>query len=257
MRVSPFVYFNEVPQVAAVAGLTQLPVTRGLYGYYDAAFSESYSGSGTNINDLGPNNKDGTLNGTWTWETGSDYDARAWRLGALGTTNNMQFPTFNPATTGEITFFVSFYLPSNTTYAFDAVEPLVARRSSAGNGYGIFALGSNYTYKLGFGIDDNYDLTSAPNNSSTGSQWHVAGFSFKDSTNTGNFVADGVTGSFTLTANMTNGNFVRPAGTNQAGVPGRQMQTGSLFQVYAMYTSSLSTDELLENYNAIKDRYGL
>lgn len=252
MRVSPFVYFNEVPQVAA-AGIVELPVTRGLYAYYDAGISASYSGSGTNINDLSPNNKDGTLAGTWGWVELTGIEGRVFRMGASGTGTRIDFPTLNPATTGEITFFLSFFIHPGSTYAFDAVDLLIGRDSQA---YGILgADASPYDFRTLFAINDSFDLSSTPVNSATGSKWHIAGFSFKDSDNSLKYVADGSTGSLTFSSTMDSSNMA--ISWNSAGVPGRTLGSGSMTQVLAMYTSSLSTDELLQNYNAIKARYGL
>lgn len=81
--------------------------------------------------------------------------------------------------------------------------------------------------------------------------WHISQMSYNKSTNTITWANDNITGSSSVSSD--NWYRITPAinyGSSPSGDP-YGFATGSKFRMFAVYTSSLSADELLENYNFI------
>jgi hypothetical protein len=150
---------------------------------------------------------------------------------------------------------MAWYMTS-ASYQFDAIEFFAGREPEA---YGMFALDNTYNgVALPF-INDVYgaSLTATPTNSGQSGSWHISQFSFTDSTNTLNYCMDGATGSYTITTSVSTGTITPKFNFNNASLPNRFLNSGSMVQVMALYTGSLSTAELLQNHNGLKARYGL
>jgi hypothetical protein len=249
--------FNQnypVSEVApVVSGIQRLAVSSSLYAYYDIAFTASYSGSGqTTVFDLSGNNKSGSVVGTVNYNT-ADISGSVLRLGASGQGNRVEMPQLTLG--NEQTWVMAWYMTS-ASYQFDAIEFFAGREPEA---YGMFALDNTYNgVALPF-INDVYgaSLTATPTNSGQSGSWHISQFSFTDSTNTLNYCMDGATGSYTITTSVSTGTITPKFNFNNASLPNRFLNSGSMVQVMALYTGSLSTAELLQNHNGLKARYGL
>jgi len=236
-----------------VSGIQRLAISSSLYAYYDIAFTASYSGSGqTTVFDLSGNNRTGSVVGTVNYNT-STISGSVLRLGASNNSNRVEMPQLTLA--NEQTWVIAWYMTSGS-YQFNAIELFAGRDSEA---YGIFALDNVYNgVALPF-INDQYgaSLTATPTNSGQSGSWHISQFSFTDSTNTLNYCMDGVTGSYTVTATVATGTIIPKWNFNSSGLPNRYLNSGSMMQVMALYTGSLTTAQLLQNHNSIKGRYGL
>ena len=243
-----------VAVAAAIGGIQRLAVSSSLYAYYDVAFTASYSGSGqTKIFDLSGNNKSGSVVGTMNYDT-AGISGSVLRLGASGTANRVDMA---PVTlSGGVTFTIAYYINS-ASYGTTVTELFSGRNPQA---YGIFA-GNSTTISGAFTQEindtDSFPIQYAGTNSAQSGSWHISQFSFNDASNTVNFCADGVTGSYTLVATIGGGAITPTFNYNNGAIPARFLNSGSMVQVMAIYTGSLSTSQLLENHNSLKARYGL
>ena len=107
------------------------------------------------------------------------------------------------------------------------------------------------------GIGINGGLISNPvgkvSGSASESDWHISQVSWNDGTNIISYCLDGITGSFSGSSGTgTTTQFEIFPSTLANGV---SVGSGSAWQVAAIYTSSLSTNDMLTNYNSIASRY--
>ena len=256
MLVRGIGFYQNYPAAVApepAAGIQRLAVSQSLYAYYDVAFTESYSGSGqTTIFDLSGNNNNGSVVGTVNYNT-ANVSGSVLRLGASGNTNRVDMPQLTLS--GGFTFTMAWYMTS-ASYQFDATELFAGRDNEA---YGILSLNNTYNACNLPIINDTYgaSLTPTPTNSAQSGSWHISQFSFDDASNTVNYCMDGTTGSYTVTAAITTGTITPKWNFNNPALPNRYLNSGSMMQVMALYTGSLTTQQLLDNHNSIKARYGL
>jgi hypothetical protein len=244
--------FNQYYPIAAAPEpaptIQRLAVSSSLYAYYDVAFTASYSGSGqTTIFDLSGNNKSGSVVGTMNYNT-STISGSVLRLGSSSNGNRVDMPQL---TLGAGQTWVLAWFMTSANYTFNGVEPFVGRDPE---GYGIFAqnnAGGGRTLPV---VNDVATVDLMPLNSGQSGSWHISQFSFNDTTNTVNWCMDGTTGSYTLSAAVGTGTLI-PKFNNNSGA--RTLNSGSMMQVMALYTGSLTTSELLQNHNSLKGRYGL
>jgi len=80
--------------------------------------------------------------------------------------------------------------------------------------------------------------------------WHITQMSYDDSTNSVIWANDNITGSYS-TSIGTWYRIILQTQEQQISSQHEYFETGSKFKMFAVYTSSLSADELIENYNFI------
>lgn len=246
--------FNQNYPIAAVippsSGIQRLAVSSSIWAYYDIAFTASYSASGqTTVFDLSGNGNNGTTAGTVNYNT-ADISGSVLRLGSSSNANRVDMPQL---TLGEgQTWVIAWYMTS-ATYTFGAAEIFAGREPEA---YGLFiGSGTNGNRMIPVINDVNeFPSFSNPTNSATSGSWHISQFSFTDSTNLWQYCFDGITGSFTLSAAVATGTLTPKFNVDSST---RTLNSGSMMQVMALYTGSLSTQQMLDNHNSIKSRYGL
>jgi hypothetical protein len=250
------IFMSQSVAAPAVSGIQMLAVSSSLYAYYDVAFTASYSGSAqTIIFDLSGNNKSGSVVGTWNYNT-AGISGSVLRLGTSANTNTIDMPTLTLS--GSTTFVTAWYMTSGS-YQFDFLDLFGGTDPEY---YGMF-IGNNAgnSSRVLPSINDVYDIPATtsgiPSGSASSGSWHISQFSFNDATNVWNWSMDGITGSYTQTAALSNGTITPKFNFNNGSLPNRYLNSGSIMQVMALYTGSLSTSELLENHNSLKARYGL
>jgi hypothetical protein len=252
--------FNQNYPVSGVApvvsGIQPLAISSSLYAYYDIAFTSSYSGSGqTTVFDLSGNNKSGSVVGTWNYNT-AGISGSVLRLGTSSNSNRVEMPSLTLS--GSVTFVTAWYMTSGS-YQFDFIDLFGGTDPEY---YGMF-IGNNAgnSSRVLPSINDVYDISATtsgiPSGSASSGSWHISQFSFNDTTNIWNWAMDGITGSYTQAAAMTNGTITPKFNFDNGSLPNRFLNSGSMMQVMALYTGSLSTAELLQNHNGLKARYGL
>ena len=247
------IFMSQSVAAPVESGIQRLAVSSSLYAYYDIAFTASYSGSGqTTVFDLSGNNKSGSVVGTVNYNT-AGISGSVLRLGASSNANRVEMPQLTLGA-GQ-TWVMAWYMQS-ATYQFDAIEFFAGREPEA---YGMFAGNASNGSRVIPVINDEsqYPSFTNPTGSATSGSWHISQFSFTDSTNLFNYCFDGITGSFTLAATVSTGTITPKWNFDNSGLSNRYLNSGSMMQVMALYTGSLSTSELLQNHNSLKGRYGL
>lgn len=256
MLVRGIGFYQNYPAAVApapAAEIQRLAVSQSLWGYYDIAFTQSYSGSGqTTVFDLSGNNNTGSVIGTVNYDT-AGISGSVLRLGASGQANRVAMPSITLS--GSFTMTIAWYMTSGS-YQFDAIELFGGRDPEA---YGIFALDNTYNACALPFVNDDYgaSLTATPTNSAQSGSWHISQFSFDDASNNLNYCMDGTTGSYTIATTLSTGTITPTWNFDSPALPNRFLNSGSMMQVMALYTGSLTTQQLLDNHNSIKGRYGL
>jgi hypothetical protein len=231
-------------------------VTSGLSLHYDFA-NGSYSGSGTTITDLSGNGRTGTTVGSPAYTSSGG--------GYISFNGSNQYITCNKdacfAGTGDFTYSSWFYLPSNLTYL--------------GN-FGFYAatlISSNTLNGLEFFIASSGSGTAVPtilkmgqygkavNVSATGlsiplTAWHEV--TMKRQSGTSTIYLDGsVVGSG---AGLSGVSYAAPASLTYFGSSATPNYLGAItgyFSSIKMYNRALSDNEVLQNFNATRGRFGI
>jgi hypothetical protein len=220
-----------------------IPVSQSIWSAIDLAYS-NYSTASYIISDLSGNQHD--LNQTtssWNFTTTSSVS------GSIFDTQNTIIQPF--------TWDDAFPVPAAYTF-------LVAWRSSFINpsDYKFPILGRGDETEM-YGFENNiYDLSNLPSstpnqcgtNGATLNTWHITQISVNNVNRSGSFCIDGITGSMVNPAGF--GNTFIPILFGQNRVFGGTLTGSFQWQVAAMYTGSLSNDQMVTNWNALKGRYG-
>lgn len=210
-------------------------VTNGLVLYCDAANSRSYSGSGSTTFNLV-----GTVNGTLTNGVG------------FGTTNNGYF--IFDGVNDYIDFGNSSTVQQNT-----GSLSVWAKASSPGSGYrGIIA--KQYAYGLFYvdGVLVAYDWGAAQGRSTglniADGNWKNIVMTYQSGVTNGTIIY--LNGSSVLTTSITVSN--QALGNLFGGAEANASQFAACnISIFKMYNRVLTSQEVTQNYNATKKRYGL
>jgi hypothetical protein len=209
-------------------------VTNGLVLSLDAADRNSYPGSGTTWRDMSGRGNNGTL------------------------TNG---PTFDNNNGGSISYdgsndYVNTSVQRNATMTLEAfcftpaTNFIRAIFESDGTGTNKVELGYTWynprTFNLFFGPDSYTDNVEVPANFDN--NWHH--FLFSANNGTGSLYLDGV-----LRFGPTN--FGATARTDTIRIGGTNRTFQGRIAIARIYDRALSQTEILQNYNALKSRFGL
>jgi hypothetical protein len=237
MNFTPFAFQNQI--------ISSSPLPSGIIMYYDAGNPASYSGSGTNVNDLSGFGRNATLNNNITF---SSSDGGYWNLNG----NNGVSITGGTLsqTLTEWSMWSAIYKTAGGFY-----DGIMFERTGPGNANG-----------LGFYISGGR-LNLVANN---GLEIPAAGGASDVSLNTWNFVAGGVD-STTWFRQTFNGTQYYSSGTKAAGssnfndpiMLGQDRETGTdrtmagRIAISIMWNRKLSQAELTQVNNYFKSRYGI
>ena len=239
MIFSPFAYIQEV------VSSTSPIVTSGLRLYLDAGITASYPGTGITWTDLSGNGVNGTLiNGP----TFSSADGGS--IVCDGTNDYITLgSSFSGTSAGTISFWIKLTNTITTGYALN-------QRPWGKNGnfecrWGGFASSSD-NQKLATDINGVVNLHSVQN-VWLNTIWYNIAITYNSSTNSSKLFVqsiENVTGTAGDPSALT-GNFNIMATSNATGpVNGRIAQ-------FLVYNRVLSNAEILQNYDALKSRFGL
>lgn len=220
-------------------------VKDGLVLCLDAGNSKSYVGSGTTWTDLSRNGNNATKGGSQS-PTYPQYTSSGWFNFTGGTLGN-NYSRFDVASIPSFSALSAFawYRTSNT-----ADSKTIIRMDNSD-----FELSVNQSTSCYFAAGTNYnDVGVQPTvSNATDGKWHYMGLTFNGTVLIGYFdavqVATVTRGSSTTTA----------AGTLRIGTRDDaywQHYVGDIASVM-IYNKTLSSDEILQNYNATRPRFGL
>jgi hypothetical protein len=238
-------------------------VKDGLVLDLDAAKKDSYPGSGTVWNDISNYQNNISLINTPTYATtnrGLVFDGSTQYASIAGTENQIT----SSAVTVEIVCSIKSNTFTSTTIGNPNTQYIVFRQNTRTSNFEGYVI----SYIIGSGTDPG--IFYAVCTSSTGTQRVVqsstiSGFNIPivvSATYDSSFVKLYINGSFISQA--TTG-FALNYNTNQKLTLGRANPTGTIFDGYfngtiynyKQYNRVLSADEIAQNYNALKSRFGL
>ena len=226
-------------------------VTDGLVLNLDATKKESYPGSGTTWYDLSGNNNHGTLSGASVQDVGTSAQG----IGFDGTNDKVTIPadpTLRPTTALTVEAWV--YLNSLPASWYTIMQAPQSNSSHTAN-YFDWAIYINYTGGIHIRIDGESDnLGTGTTTKVQASTWTHVAITWTGGTNKyyiqGQLVQ---TKSISATTITYDNNTDVLLGVNASST---EDLNGNLTAV-RLYNKVLTDLEILQNYNALKGRYGL
>jgi len=251
--MSVFTGISSMTGVSTITNVSTGIVTSGLVLHLDAGNAASYSGSGTTWTDLSGNSNTGTLTNGPTYSSANSGSI------VFDGTNDYALVT-NPSTLRNQDFTVSIWInPATQNQAivtlidFDhalANQGWVLQSEDATtnrNFYFAWADGSIFQPRGGFGSGKGVQLTTGVWQNITYTKSGTSLLGYKNGTQT-----------YTGTASNANVNYTSSKNMRIADCISISSRTykGNISQV-AMYNRAISASEVTQNYNALRERYGL
>jgi len=220
-------------------------VTSGLLFCFDIGNARSYPGSGSTTYDIGSSGNNGTL-----YNTPAYSSSNGGYLTLNGTNNYIDFGTAANLKNTTCSFEAWFNPNAVTGYGDGAVLLNITDGTNWRNGAGL----SVYNGLLYGGVANGTTNYSATYAISTGS-WIQAVMTFNSSSGAINTYTNG-----TLRSTTTGASCVFNA-TNKLwsgwGGPGYTSYLSTKIACGRVYSSALTASEVLQNYNALRGRFGL
>lgn len=223
-------------------------VREGLICYIDASVNASYPGSGTSITDLSGAGANGTINGTISYV--SSGMASYWNFATANNSNYISSST----TQNYLDITVVFY-PDFSRVGGSNIASIIATSTAAGNQdkslrfNGVNGTGP-WTTRNGGSADNNDWATST-----SPTTYYINGSSSTSSANVNsgwNIMGGGRT-------NTTNGAFASNWAyyLGSGGYSGDNRSYQGRIALMCLYNRVLSSSEQLQNYGALRSRFGL
>lgn len=214
-------------------------ITSGLIGFWDAANSKSYPGSGTTWNDLSVQGATGTLYNGPTYSSGAvsfdgtnDYFATS------------SAPGLNTSAITHCCLFKVSSLPTVTSCIFGGSSSLI-------NGIKIYASGSNIILSGQYSITSvNYASNLLTGNLNT---WYFITTCWTS----GGTVKMYQNGTLHSQSTVVSGTLNNYSTSHTMAVYSTTEYTPATISMAAVYNRELTSAEIATNYNTFKDRYGL
>lgn len=212
-------------------------VTDGLVLYLDAANPKSYPGSGTTWNDLSSNENDGSLNNDVNFSSQNPES-----LSFLGNTPRVSSP-LQYSLFSEFTLVTFFYNQGNSGSFGVVVGTSIGNHLSNG----IRTIGSNITFS-GY-QESTLSIANFLN------QWGCVAVTLDQN----NFARCYYNGTLTNSGNYNRS--IRSSPTNigrgSSSYQGTFRSFEGLISTVSVYNRALTPEEIQQNYNATKSRFGL
>jgi hypothetical protein len=221
-------------------------VDTGLVLVLDAADKLSYPGSGTSWIDLSGNNRTGTLTNGPTFSAGNQ--------GSIvfdGTNDNIQLGNAsNFLPTSAIT--INCWLKTNAAATYKKIFVTVSSGGGSTGLQGIYLSTGSPPYNLYLGIITNIGEQSATTTQdlSTTSFSNLCGT--YDGSNIRLYLNTTLVATQAQTGTINNGGIARISGYDSNA----ETWNGNI-ATFSIYNRALSATEILQNYNAVKSRFGL
>lgn len=243
------IVYNEIDEVSDFRDI----VRTGLVLDLDAAQPLSYKGTGTSWNDLSGSANNGTLVNTPTYNSSGyfDFDYLQSESVSFSNSSSIEFLNTSPYTLEAWVYPTRNPGANNFTGIFD-------RESNPGSGrdgYNIYFLGSATTDTFFFaerfvaGTNGNTSVTL--NQSVSVNNWHHIVATYNGTTLTLYRNGSSVGTPATTTGNITNTSKSLTIGVRGGNYFGGRISNAKI------YNRALSTQEITQNFNALKHRFGL
>jgi len=215
--------------------------TSGLILCLDASNTRSYPGSGTAWTDLSGNANNGTLVNSPTYSSTNG--------GNLTFNGTNQYGSTPLSLGGYTAYTVAAWIKTTTT------GKEIASTYGAGNVFELFILNDGKLSVYAYGATLSYRASTS--SVANGSWVHCAGV-YEGSTATLNTYVNGALANGTLTGATVPTSLTVSASTVVIGNvnSGSYYFNGSMGQI-SIYNRALSADEIAQNFNALRGRYGL
>lgn len=239
--------------VSFMKSSTEGPVTRGLVLDLDAG---SYSGSGNWLDASGnSNNATAVQTPTYSSSEGGYFSLDGGLYVSTGTGQVDSFSVLDNSTLDVMTSIsVEMWINIDSIQGSTNPNLLFSKRSLSSDGYVGFFTSTGYTFRIGTASPTQLTWTTTPTTGSwqqlvitvgaSGSKVYQNGIEVQDGPSyVGNF------GNINTPAALLIGD-INPSATGVCGFDGK-------ISVYRIYNRVLSSTEIEQNYDAIKNRYGL
>jgi hypothetical protein len=239
--------------VAPAADAYQAPTiaTTDLLLYLDAENPSSYPGTGNTWYDLSTNSNNGTIGASTIASTSSTPKKFTFN----GTTSNVSFVSskFNTPFTGKTVMVAA---KMNAAFGTNLYRLLFGNELNNGNSrnFNFYIRQNGSNYQLHFSTADQWWLSDVV--TLVTDQWYI--FSFTQNSNTVVFYVNGVSvGTFTgPSAGAGIPSVVQYKSVTNEFLGGDGSWYGDI-NTALVYKRGLSNAEILQNYNALKSRFGL
>lgn len=233
-------------------------VTTNLVLNLDAGNASSYSGSGVNWFDISGNSNNGTLTNGPTFNSANGgsivFDGTNDYIANIGTTSSFSFIQNTALTT--LSFWIKFNSTSNLEY-ITGNTPTSAEKG--------FFLGKNTNGSLqitvinGSGSANDLINYTSPISLINDTNWHNYTITIDKTINTNTIYKDGFifsSGAGTGAWTLSSGNSTRTLVLGNINNYFFNFFNGNIAN-YLIYNSALTAPEVLQNFNALKNRFGL
>ena len=236
--------------------INSLPVSESLWSLIDIAYPLSYDGTGSILYDISDYFDNATINNVQGYEYNTavlDSGSLILRTSSLDTeftwdTSSSLYPTFQ-----DFTLLVTWFGNNLEYNSSSSYFPIFSDNNSDWGIYG----GDLTTWDSGIVINAGGQLIEVGQDTAGESGggavgWHISQVSYESSTNTVRYNCDNITGSVVVSGSALPTDFT-PI-WNDKFASGK-MGDNTAVQVLAIYTSSLSLEEMTLNHNSLDPRY--
>ena len=245
------IVYNEIDEVSDFRDI----VRTGLVLDLDAAQPLSYSGTGTTWTDLSGIGNNGTLVNTPTYNTANsgyfDFDYTQSESVTFASASSLQFLNRLPYTLEAWVYPTRNPGASNWTGIFDREDTSIGSR----DGYNLYFLGSATTDTF-FTTERFVAGTNSSNLVTLNQSVSVNAWQHIVATYDGTTLTLYRNGSAVGTPVASTGNITNTSKALTIGVRGGQYFGGRIANA-KIYSTSLTSTQILQNYNALRNRFGL
>lgn len=245
------IVYNEIDEVTDFRDI----VRNGLVLDLDAAQPLSYGGTGTTWVDLSGNGNNGTLVNTPTYNTGNngyfDFDHNQFENVTFSSASTLQFLNRLPYTLEAWVYPTRNPGANNWTGIFDREDASIGSR----DGYNLYFLGSATTDTF-FTTERFVAGTNNPTFVTLNQSVSVNAWQHIVATYDGTTLTLYRNGSSVGTPATSTGNITNTSKTLTIGVRGGNHFGGRIANA-KIYSTSLTSTQILQNYNALRHRFGL
>jgi len=220
-------------------------VTDGLILYLDAANPKSYPGSGTRWTDLSGNENHGTLVNSPTYSTANG--------GIITLNGSTQYIDCGNSSSLNVTSTFTLQVFLRTTFA-NATNTIFSKDGVGVDTNGAYNFYFSSTGGLNYESNNNSPDMSSPTGLFASSRWTSLTLTFDSA-------ADTKCRMYVNGASVASGSPAAPTSTSTNLLIGRRGGAGLVLQgdigLASVYNRSLSADEVLQNFSAIRGRFGV
>ena len=237
-----------------------IPVSQSIASAIDLNYS-TYSTASLQISDLSGNNNyfSNQSYTSWSLATTSSVSGNIFKSQNTASAALINIVNNSIIDSGKTTLLFSWYANDmedlNNTPGFPVSQaPLMFNPDidPGNNEFGFFGNGQTGVVSGSYGFVAGGPNTATFIEPTLLGKWHISQISYDNTTLSGSYCFDGTTGSYGVTYT---------AGGLPIQIFGQSLQASTFrgdvqWQIAAVYTSSLSTDQMVTNWNSLKGRYG-